>query len=404
MEVRIEQDDERGPAEAGPEWFERLWKESHARIYNLAARIVGDRDAAADITQEVFLRAYARPPDEKGIRDPQPWLYRVAVNACYDHLRRRAARPTAPLEDAGELAAAGDGFVAAETAQAVETTLGALSPRYRTALVLRDLHGLDTDEVASVMGVSGGTARVLLHRSRSAFKKKFRELAPAGSAVPAAGLAAFLPTLAVPAALQAPPLIAGIVPAAPVALSALPAAAAPAAGLMAKLGGAVGVKVAAVLGTAAVVTGGAVAAHELTPAAPERAAGTRPAVTSSQTGRPEIPAWLTGGGTPSPGAAGAGGAGAQRGAAGAGLGQGSGSGSGQTTMGAGGSGQGSGGSGAGSGAGSGSGTGSGSGSAGGGTGSGSGGGTSGTGSGGTGSGSGGGTSGTGSGGGTGSAN
>ena len=62
------------------------------------------------------------------MRDPQPWLYRVTVNACYDHLRRRAVRPTASLEGAGELASASDGFAAPELTRAVETVLARASP------------------------------------------------------------------------------------------------------------------------------------------------------------------------------------------------------------------------------------------------------------------------------------
>ncbi len=284
--------DDRSERDAtGPDaaWFQRLWDDSHARIYNLAARIVGDRDDAADITQEVFLKAFSHPPDAKGMRDPHPWLYRVTVNTCYDHLRKRAVRPTAPLEDAGEVASARDGFASAEMAHAVEDALGALTPRYRTALVLRDLHGLETDEVAGVMGVNRATARVLLHRARASFKRAFRETAPASGTIPVAGLAAFLPTLTVPAALQTPPSLAGLTPAAPVALSALPviaapaaaapaaavpAAAAPVAGVLAKIGSVAGVKVAAVVATAAIATGGAVAVREAAkapPTAPSRA-------------------------------------------------------------------------------------------------------------------------------------
>ena len=263
--ANIEGADSRSGA-ARPEWFERLWADSHARIYNLAARIVDNRDDAADITQEVFLRAFTHPPDEKGLRDPQPWLYRVAVNACYDHLRRRAVRPTAPLEAAGELASATDGFAAAEMTRAVETALGSLTPRYRTALVLKDLHGLDTVEIAGAMEVTSATARVLLHRSRAAFRKAFREAVPAGGAIPVAGLAAYLPTLSVPQALQMPPSLAGLAPIAAAAVPvAAPAAAVPAAGVLAKISGALGVKAAAIVATVALATGGAAAVHELTP-------------------------------------------------------------------------------------------------------------------------------------------
>ena len=265
-----------------PEWFEQLYRDSHARVYNLAARVVGDRDDAADITQEVFLRAYTHPPDEHGMRKPERWLYRVTVNACYDHLRRRANRATSPLEHAGEVASARDGFAAAEMTHAVEDALGTLNVRYRTALVLRDLHGLGTGEVADVMGVSRATARVLLHRSRAAFRRAFRETAPAGAGpLPALGLAV-LPALAVPAALQAPPLVAALTPAAPIALASLPHAALPAAGLLTKIGAALGLKGAVVVAAAVVVTGSAVATHDLSTTAPARHGSTVTATAPAQ--------------------------------------------------------------------------------------------------------------------------
>ena len=278
-------DQEATPAGASqPAWFEQLYSSSHARIYNLAARIVGDRDDAADITPEVFLRAFLHPPDEQGLRNPEPWLYRVAVNACYDHLRRRTGHATTPLEHAGEIASSRDGFASAEMTHAVEAALGSLTLRYRTALVLRDLQGLGTAEVADVMGVSRATARVLLHRSRVAFRRAFRDVAPEG-ALPALGLAAFLPALTVPAALQAPPVVAALASAAPVAFAALPHAAAslPLAGLLAKIGGALTVKAAVVVAAALVVTGGSVATYDLATSARDRGGAKPPGPTPAQT-------------------------------------------------------------------------------------------------------------------------
>jgi RNA polymerase sigma factor (sigma-70 family) len=275
-----------------PGAFEQYYRDHHARIYNLAARIVGDPDDAADITQEVFLRAYAHPLEDGGDPRPEPWLYRIAVNASYDHLRRRAARPTTSLDAVPEVAEQGDCFAAAETTRLVEGCLAGLTPRYRTALILRDLHGLSTAEIAQVMDLHQGAARVLLHRARSAFRKAFRSAAPTGAGgVSALGLAAFLPDLPVPAQLHSPPVIdiappaAG--PAAPHAVSptagaeqavlpggapavvpaggpvaaATAAVSAPApAGILAGAGGIAGLKVAVAVLATVVVTGGGVAA------------------------------------------------------------------------------------------------------------------------------------------------
>ncbi len=272
--------------------FGELYASLHGRIYNLAARVVGNTEDAADITQEVFIKAFTRIPTMQGELRLEPWLYRVAVNTCYDHLRRSSVRSTQQLDQIDEVADTIDGYDRSEMSSAVSRALQNINPRYRTALVLKDLHGFRNAEVAEVLGVTQGTANVMLFRARNAFKRAFREIAPAGSGrLSALGLMAFLPNLPVPHALHAvPDLSAGalgggaLTPAA--AAAAAPAAAAPAAasaaplaagavpaaqsgvgiaasaGVMAKIGGAVGIKIAAGLLGASVIAGGAVAVRE----------------------------------------------------------------------------------------------------------------------------------------------
>ena len=195
-----------------------------------------------------------------------------------------------------------DGFVDGELTRCVEACLAGLTPRYRTALVLKDLHGLSHAEIAEVMDIHQGAARVLLHRARAAFRRAFSSSAPAGaSGIPMLGLAAFLPDLPVPASLQAPPAFASVVPQAawpagpsfdpagaaagaghaglsaaasaasvPIAtapVASLPLAVAPVApvapvGLLAGLGGAAGVKLAiAAIAVLAATGGGPAARH-----------------------------------------------------------------------------------------------------------------------------------------------
>lgn len=170
-----------------------------------------------------------------------------------------------PLDDAGEVPSPGDGFATVETRRAVEASLAGLSMRYRTALVLRELHGLEIGEVAAAMSVSKATARVLLHRSRSSFQRNFRALSPAGSAGMSAGLAALLPDLPLPASLLAP---AALAPA-----SAPIVAAAPIGGLLAELAAGLTAKTAALAAAAILTTGGMVAHDVLRPQTPTPATG-----------------------------------------------------------------------------------------------------------------------------------
>ena len=80
----------RGLRAGRPDAFERLYGEYQAPIYNLCARVLGDREEARDVTQDVFIKAFDQLPatdaESFGLR---PWLYRVATNACFNRLRSR---------------------------------------------------------------------------------------------------------------------------------------------------------------------------------------------------------------------------------------------------------------------------------------------------------------------------
>ena len=273
------------------ETFERLYEDQHARIYNLAARVLGDVDEAADVTQDVFLKAFREMLALPREVDMERWMYRVTVNACYDLLRRRRTRVTSPLHSLDEMPALGDGLERAQLTHAVEAALADLNPRYRTALVLKDLHGLGNSEVADIMGIGSSTTGVLIFRARAAFRRAFGKASPAGAG-PAAGLglAAFLPTLPVPAGLQTPPLFLAPSTPAPGVPGALPttgavpwtgvapAAGVPAAaGVLTKIGAALTTKVALVAIGATAVAGGGIAIRDAGQTAARDATASTPA-------------------------------------------------------------------------------------------------------------------------------
>ena len=156
--------------------FERLYEVYRARIFNLALRIVQSYEDARDITQEVFIKAYRQLPGHEGEMEIKPWLYRVAVNACYDHLRSRKVH--GDLDEVENLTRDVhiDGFEQAELSHQLEQALAGLSERHRTVLLLKDIHGLRHDEIAAILGVSRGATETLLFRAREAFRAKYSEL------------------------------------------------------------------------------------------------------------------------------------------------------------------------------------------------------------------------------------
>ena len=257
----------RGLRARDPKALTRVYGDYHAAVYNLCARILGDREEAKDMTQEVFLKAFSRPPAATEDVCLRAWLYRVATNACLNLIRGR--RPDGAIE-AEALPAKGDPFEQAQTAALIERSLAGMNERYRAALVLKDLHGLGGRELAEVLEVSRPAADVLVHRARASFRRVFTGLAGKDATAPAS-LAVALPVLAVPVALQTLPLPAHApgpfgAPghgAAPMAVT--PAAgAAPAAGLIAKIAATLGTKAVLVAAGAAVLAGGGIAAVELT--------------------------------------------------------------------------------------------------------------------------------------------
>jgi len=145
-----------------------------ALVARVSWRLLGNREDARDATQEVWLRTVRAAHRLDPERDPKPWLIRITVNVCRTLLRRRS-RNIEPLDElpqavvAERLALAPDQerrLAAAEAATALHAVLARLPRRERTAIVLRDLEGLTTREVARALGCTQGTVRSHLSRGR----------------------------------------------------------------------------------------------------------------------------------------------------------------------------------------------------------------------------------------------
>jgi len=148
--------------------FERLMRQYERLVLVTALRLLGSLPDAQDISQEVFLKLYRNLGKVAGESGLSPWLYRVTVNACHDARRRR--RPESPVEAAGQLAAAGNdpqqAITEAERRRVVGLSLRMLPEKERAAIVLRDMEGLSTEEVARVLGSSEATVRSQISKAR----------------------------------------------------------------------------------------------------------------------------------------------------------------------------------------------------------------------------------------------
>ena len=136
------------------EAFEQLVRDNQNRVYSLAVRLVGDREEAADLAQEAFLRAWQGLAAFQGDSSFATWIYRLTTNVCIDYLRRKKRRqevePAVSLddEDSGwaEPADAGQDpqrkLEEAERGRALARGLERLPEHQRQVLVMRDLSGL----------------------------------------------------------------------------------------------------------------------------------------------------------------------------------------------------------------------------------------------------------------------
>ncbi len=150
--------------------FERIMAAHERLVLATAYRLLGHREDAQDAAQEVFLRLY-RNLHKLGVADPRAWLYRVTVNVCRDVQRRRV--PQAELDPdypAGNPSA--DAALSFEERKKLVTRgLEELPERQRAMVVLRDIEGLSTKEVARILGVAEVTVRSQISMARLRLKK-----------------------------------------------------------------------------------------------------------------------------------------------------------------------------------------------------------------------------------------
>src|SRR5690348_6384445 len=153
--------------------FERLLRQHERLVLATALRLLGNLEDAQDAAQEVFLKLHRNLAKVQLSGNLTAWLYRVTVNVCHDHRRRHPE--TTAIDEAGQLpgtAADPDQELAhSERKRALELSLRHLSQKERAALVLRDLEGLSTAEVAAALGSTEATVRSQVSKARAKIKK-----------------------------------------------------------------------------------------------------------------------------------------------------------------------------------------------------------------------------------------
>ena len=159
--------------------FEELVRRTEKRVYAVALRSSGSPEDAADITQEVFLRAWRSIEDFRGDSGFSTWLFRITANLCVDFARHRQAQPqTQPLvgEDDAErpipdtAPTPEEHLENSELGRELAAALDEISEEHRRIVLLRDVSGLSYTEIAEVLEISEGTVKSRLSRARIALR------------------------------------------------------------------------------------------------------------------------------------------------------------------------------------------------------------------------------------------
>jgi RNA polymerase sigma-70 factor (ECF subfamily) len=171
--------------------FREIVERYRDTIYNLTYRMLGNREEAEDVSQEVFITVFKSIESFRGDSKFSTWMYRIAVNHCKNrikYLSRRHDRDQSEYDEEVE----GDQAAGAATAptpiprpdkqlegveleQIMQRCIAALDEEHRLVVVLRDVEDLSYEEICAITSLPVGTVKSRLHRARLALKKMMLE-------------------------------------------------------------------------------------------------------------------------------------------------------------------------------------------------------------------------------------
>ena len=154
-------------------------------IYALAYRVIGREEDARDVCQETFLRAFRALPGFKGQAKFSSWLYRIALNLCRDWIRRRRRSPLVELPegvDVAELAtehgpveSVEDLVSRKELSEVVAEAMALLPEEQRTAIILKEYHGMTFQEIADLQSCPLSTVKTRLYQGLSVLRRNLEK-------------------------------------------------------------------------------------------------------------------------------------------------------------------------------------------------------------------------------------
>ncbi|OGR07048.1 MAG: hypothetical protein A2511_00015 [Deltaproteobacteria bacterium RIFOXYD12_FULL_50_9] len=164
--------------------FENIILIHQDRIYNLCRHLLGNTNDAEDAAQDTLLKAYHNLKNFRPTSSLYTWLYRIAVNTCIDYRRRPFWESIFRYTDTGEEytidypstePSPEKNYEAKQIGVALQQSLGRLSLKLRTVIVLKEMEGLSYEEIAGVLDLSIGTVKSRISRARDELKKMLYE-------------------------------------------------------------------------------------------------------------------------------------------------------------------------------------------------------------------------------------
>ena len=175
------------------ESFNQLVRRWERQIFALAFRTLGREEDARDVTQETFLRAFRALPGFKGDAKFSSWLYRIALNLCRDWMRKERRTPLVPVPEGVELehlavdrqetTSVEDLAARAELSRGVAAAMEHLPAEQRTAVILKEYHGLTFQEIADLMNCPLSTVKTRVYQGLTLLRRHLAEQGQFGPSV-----------------------------------------------------------------------------------------------------------------------------------------------------------------------------------------------------------------------------
>jgi RNA polymerase sigma-70 factor (ECF subfamily) len=162
-------------------------------IYALAYRVIGREEEARDVAQETFLRAFRALKGFKGQAKFSSWLYRITLNLCRDWIRRERRTPVAQMPEGVDLVELAGEETPSESIEeligrrqlgrAVSKAMATLPEEQRTAIILKEYHGLTFQEIADLLDCPLSTVKTRLYQGLSVVRKQLQAAGVDGEAL-----------------------------------------------------------------------------------------------------------------------------------------------------------------------------------------------------------------------------